>query len=321
MLVGEWAIALNLASMAVLCFLSCVLLLSVLWPLVERGLRPLSAQARKSLLWTWAGFPSALALTAMILLTPVYQGVLPTFCLDNAMVWHHVDVFSVTSWHGVLLALSPLPILWVISTHGYRCWRRRQELRLLTSLSGVTHRRFGQAPIVELDADQVGVFSTDTTCYLTRGLHEQLSAQELDIVTSHEQAHIARRDSRSRMMFSLLSAFYPTWVARRLRAAYCLATEQLADQAAVQRHTSVDVAATLVKVARLQQKTAALSNGAVAYFAVEQVSLRVQHLLDPDLVSVLPLRQAWLPIASVVLLLSLGMVDGLHHLAEIFFSH
>ena len=309
MLVGDWAIALNFAS-------------SVLWPFAEKRLREISAQMHKVLLWTWAGFPAAVAVTAMMLLTPGDGGVLPTFCWDNAILWHHVDVFSVTSWHGVLLSLSSLPLIWVLSRHGFRHWSYREGLRSLTSLSTRAPRRqVGQASVVELDADQVGVFSTDTTCYMTRGLLKRLSAQDVDIVTRHELAHIDHQDGRHRAVFSLLSAFYPSLVSRRLRASYCLATEQIADQAAVKHHSAVDVAAALVRVARLQQGLAGPSRGSVSFFAREQVSLRVEHLLDPARPSALPIRYACLPVAALVVLLSLGMVDGFHHLAEVFFSH
>lgn len=319
MVFGNWALVLNLASVAVLCFLSSLLLLTVLWPMAEKALPAVPAEKRKLLLWAWVTLPVLTAASAILLFLPAVQDAMQSI-FKAAPHWHHLYVFSTDSWHAVPLLMSLAFIAWVAFRHAHRHWRQRQSLRVLDSFSVDTDRRCGHAPVVVLDSDQVNVFSTDTICYVTRGLVGRLTAQELDIVTRHEAAHIERHDGRFRALFSLFSDYFPRPVAGRLRRAYCLATEQLADEAAARRHSALDVASTLVKVSRWQQVSQPGASG-LSYFAANQVASRVQQLLDPVAATATLPRHTLLITGTVIVLSSVGMVDGLHHLAEVFFSH
>lgn len=101
-------------------------------------------------------------------------------------------------------------------------------------------------------------------------------------------------------------------------AQYTLVTEQLADQYAARIADKTEVAKTLVWVAKRQLND---QNAlCAAFFSTRTLEQRIAQLLTPT-----PTSSAWMSlgagVAGGVLLLSIGLLDALHHLLDtVFYS-
>jgi hypothetical protein len=118
-------------------------------------------------------------------------------------------------------------------------------------------------------------------------------------------------------LIAFLSAYYPKKLAQLLNTKYALLTEQIADQSTVLIHSAEDVAATLVKVVRLNN--ALPKNTSLSFFGGNDISQRVQQLLTPTRKSM----PVIIPIAfmTVMLCFTIVAVDATHHLVESIFTH
>ena len=324
MLMGNWAVALNLASITFLTSLTLVVLLSLAWGFSVKTIDTSSTQRRRTVLWLWVLAPWLLGLAAMLLLSPYSQQSAISSPINAVAHWHHFDVFHVGSWHGIALLMCLAFTGWLFCRTVRRLYLQQQKIRTLCSLSALHAHSFRSAPVISLASDVPTAFTAGflrPTCYVSTGLAKRLTESELDIVVQHELAHRQRRDPLFALFFAALSGFYPRSVATQLTGRYSLVTEQLADQKASQRHAAIDIASTLIKVARLQKASPSVFAGAGAcYFGADNISQRVQHLLAPC--SSTPYPFLGLLVLMVVLLtVSTFMVDSLHHLIEFIFTH
>jgi Zn-dependent protease with chaperone function len=113
---------------------------------------------------------------------------------------------------------------------------------------------------------------------------EALSADELEAVVVHEQSHLAARDNLKRLLLRAcpdLLVFGP--LARRLEREWVHASEIAADAAAVRPGSAqaLDLAAALVKVARLLPGAEEPTLLTSALHGGDEVASRVRRLVDP----------------------------------------
>ena len=316
MIIGSAALFLNMVAVATVAFFFGVALVSAAglsgasWPSVQAG-------GRRRLLWLAVSIPWLLAagVSVFFLLSP---------SVDVAWVgrwihWHHLDTFNVYSWHSY-----PSLLLLLIVT----------VAAIKTRRSVIEHLRAYHLLTLALNDDQSlesrapQAFSAGflvPKVFITTGLINQLTENELQIVRQHEQAHVECRDSLQKLAFSFLSSFFILQVAQSLRRAMSLCIEQCADEHAVSQGADrVDVAMTLLKVTRLMRAHGAGNTAALqCAFDDSEIKERVGYLLLSQPAQRVSLRGAGLIgvlLSAMVVLCLLGM-DVFHHVIETLFNH
>lgn len=320
MIIGNWALVLNLASIGLMGLFIAHALQSISWLLIKKKLMALCPQSRKNLLLSWVVSPFILSLviTAFFYLSITGSHEI----LNNIAHWHHAYVFHFNSWHGFLLVSFILYFLWKLFL-AVRQWRSlRSDIKSLNLLSGVhTRSRCDDLNYYLLDSKSPAAFVAgiiNPKCYLTSGLKHQLSSNELNIVLKHEQAHIVFNDALSKYLFNLLTIFYPSKIRFQIKQNYILTLEQIADKEVSKSYKAVDVASTLVKVARLQKMHK--SQLSFCHFGNEHISLRVEQLIAPNAQTVLSKGMSIIGII-LLMLVTLSAIDASHHLVESLFNH
>ena len=333
MLINEWAIALNLFSIALMSLLAATALLAVISPFTARLITLLSARTQKKALWLFVTTPWTVSIICVLIFVPsLFQAETPLW-LDTLAHWHHPDVFYLDSWHGATLILFVLSAAYVLARKGLNAARHLNTLNTLTGLSHGKTRHWAQVntrqwqvgrDIVVLESQSPSAFSAGLLHpkgYVTTGLIEQLSETELDIIINHERAHIRHKDTQKKLLFALLASLYPGPLARRLNRLFSLASELLADAHVSKSYCNFDIAQTLVKATRIQRFFASNVNPAVVnYFIADNVDCRVRALVAPQKLRSFPWSYCLLIMTLTTILSSIG-VDSLHHLIEAVFSH
>ena len=159
-----------------------------------------------------------------------------------------------------------------------------------------------------------GLFSPKV--YLSRGLTERLTPDEMDMVHLHEASHIKSMDLMVRFIVSLLSFGQFSSVRSSLMDMLICAQEEVCDQKVARRFGRVETAETLIKVQRLRHSVAMLSPHCVAAIDHGDISARTLALLSPENAASGASR---LCIVAGGLLLALAMLvasEPLHHYFE-----
>jgi Zn-dependent protease with chaperone function len=324
MLTGELAILFNLINIAALGIAIALTLLLCLAPLIKRFVNTSSPVTLSKGLWVLVTLPWCVGLLCFVLFAPTVLLQNQYIWLTELVHWHHPKVFYFNSWHSWTLLVPMLFILFKMGKLFRHAYVNKRQIEALTQLSDAKRTLINSREIWLLNsgiptAFTAGLFSPK--CYLTKGLVEQVSAQELDIIIRHEMAHIAHKDSVFKMLFSLCAALYPNVIAKQLKKLFSLSKEQIADASVSQIHDKLDIATTLIKVARIQLSTPNhFTNKDVLFFGADDVSLRVKQLISADTKHTTPLLPSLVCI-GLLLLVSIASVDSLHHLIDAIFTH
>ena len=320
MLNGPLAVFLNFAGIAAMAAISTVLLLSLLWPVLKTKLTTLSLKSRKFVLWSWVCAPWLIACSTALSFLPSITPHMGNW-FGQVAHWHHPDTFVLTSWHALLL-YGIFAVTLLQSFKAFRRWHHgKNKLNTLLSLTGQQVIDTDQGPLHIISTHEVSAFTAGMrkpACYITSGLVRKLDTQEQSIVIGHEQAHVEQKDTLFKFLFNLLAGYFPKTVAKALSAEYGLLTELLADARVARRHGNDNVAAALVKVAKIQH--AGKPATSFSYFGASDLTTRVQALMMPQAQHALP-RSLILATAVLMMGLSTVTVDSLHHLIESIFSH
>ncbi len=217
----------------------------------------------------------------------------------------HGPVNDLAVWPALILGV------WIIARLVSR-WREfylpaRKYLKQLRRL-GVPRSSFIELPESSVAAFTVGILQSNI--FLSRGLLELCSDQDVKTILAHEQAHQRRFDNLRRIVAGLLIAPLPQPLTRTMIDDHQLLCEQACDDTAAKVISRESVAETVLKVARLQNPTPEYASA----FADSHTRLRIEALLKQ---SGRPLPEALLYIGSIAALgLFLTLVDPLHHLFE-----
>lgn len=323
MLISDIAVIMNLITIALLGFLVSALLLSITWRLIDKFVDSYSIQSQKVLILMWVSGPWILGLMTMLFFSPIFENTAIYRWVDNVVHWHSFYVFQLDSWHGVTIILFTLFSLALIVIRGSGLYRQGDALLTLSHFSNTVRGSKCYPGLQIIDSNIPTAFTSGLfrpVCYVSKGLIENLTDSELNIVVKHELAHARNKDPLSKTLIAFLSAYYPRKLAQGFNAKYALVTEFIADQSTATVYAAEDVAATLVKVARLQKAfPQRQSNTSQSYFGSHDITHRVQQLLTPTN-KPMPLI---VPIAfmSAMLCLTIFTVDATHHLVESIFTH
>jgi beta-lactamase regulating signal transducer with metallopeptidase domain len=323
MLINDLAVTMNLIAIALLGFFVAAVLLFFAWSVLGRLVETYSIQSQRTLIWLWALGPWILGLTTMLIFSPLFEATALYKWIESLAHWHHLYVFQLDSWHGmtvILFVLCSIGIIIVKGTQLYRQSNALYSLKHFLSPESLTHNN---QRVLFIDSSVCTAFTSGIfkpMCYVSKGLAENLNPTELDIVIEHELAHARNKDTLTRLCIAFLSAYYPKKFAIKLNAKYALITEHIADQSTVLKHSAEDVAATLLKVVRLQKPLPVNDvNTSLNYFGANDITQRIQQLLTPSKKSMPRL----IPIVFMLLMLSFTVVavDATHHIVESVFTH
>jgi Zn-dependent protease with chaperone function len=162
---------------------------------------------------------------------------------------------SVSAPLGVLAAAAVVVLLagvvrgaralWATSALERR-WRREGEPVSLPGSPVPAYRVRDAFPVLSV----VGLWRA--RLYVAAQVLEALTPSELDAALAHERAHLAARDNLKRVLLrSCPDVLAGTGLGRRLERQWARAAERAADKAAARGGAAVDLAAGIVKVARL----------------------------------------------------------------------
>lgn len=323
MLISDLAVVMNLMAIALLAFFVGAVLLSFTWLLLGRFVGLYSTGSQKVLIWTWMLGPWFLGLMTMLILSPLFEQTELYGLIESLAHWHHLYVFQLNSWHGISVILFVVFSFGLIVIKGSQVYRQNNALYTLKHFSTSQHSCGETQKVLIIDSDVPTAFTSglfSPICYVSKGLVDKLSPAELNIVIEHELAHARNKDPLFMLLIACLSAYYPNKLALLLNAKYRLMTEHVADQSTVLKHSAEDVAATILKVVRLQKSLSVKESGAyLCYFGANDITQRIQQLLQP---TKKPIPMI-IPVAFMLVMLCLNIVavDATHHLVESVFTH
>lgn len=326
MIDGNLAITLNIFAVTVLSFVIANIAMSTLFILFSEKLLSLQLSSRKNLLWLIVSSPWLVGSSAAIYFLYDCLFSTPLDEVNDLTHWHHMQTFSLTSWHSVTIAIACLLLLNTLIKQFKKLRKYQQDIALLTALSSAETENFKVLASQDTYAFTCGFRQPD--CFISEGLLNATSPQEQAVIKAHELAHADNFDPFKKWLFSLFAAFYLPSIAARLKLLMTLAMEQSADNSVREQDIEPTfIAQTLIKVARLnasanstKQHIAPDSSELLLNFGADVLEQRIYFLLDK--LTLKPINKAYALLFSLLLIgLCLTSVDSIHHLIEILFSH
>lgn len=245
-------------------------------PLIWRWRRPAdSASARAWTTLSLRALPTASAVAAAAFAAAAFARFEPRGREESAGI-----VMLILALSGLALLAGALVRLLRIHLRTRRVLRGWMASASPILLPGAPIPAFAvdaEFPIVAV----VGIFRP--RLILARSVIERCSAEELDAVLAHERGHLLRRDNARRALLQSLPdvlAWLP--IARQIDRAWHEATEEAADDLAVETSASmrVHLASALVRVARLAHLSAPVTDlPASALYRGEPLEYRIRRLL------------------------------------------
>jgi len=159
---------------------------------------------------------------------------------------------------------------------------------------------------------------------VSRAVIDACSEEELAAILQHEAAHLENRDNLKRLlMFSAPHLLAGAALSRSLERGWQQAAEEVADDRAGAPR-ALDLAAALIKVARLAQGCPAPPATVAAFCQGGDIDRRVRRLTEGPVRQAAHMRGstllagfATLAAAAFALALQTGALDGLHSLTEV----
>lgn len=293
-------------------WLALSVLFVLVYPLLRPSLLKLHPRHGSTLLLAYWVLPFAASLlsTLILFMPPAETLLVKAHC--------HVDCES----HAPLidspaLALAGIVLATLVVTMLF--WRFVTTLRRSRQLHAqfdVLGRRRGTW--YEMDSECPLVFTLGwwrPRIYLSSGLREACTAQDLDIILQHERAHQERRDNLRLLVARLCFAILPAPVSRHGLADLQGVTEQACDFRAAERCGELAVAETLLKIKRLVLSRPALLPRDAMAFAERDVETRIKALLQAS-ARIRLRRWQWLALLALGGVFLGTLVGPLHHGSE-----
>jgi Zn-dependent protease with chaperone function len=189
-------------------------------------------------------------------------------------------------------------------------WRSRQLTRAFRDLAPATSRGYSVLPIERPQAIVLGL--VQPRVYLSQGLLEAVTGDELAVVLAHEQAHVERREPLRRALTSVGLLFHLPGIARLIEQELTRTQEITADAAAARLvGDPMHVAEALVRFGRFRS-----AGPAAVEFSSGHLESRVRELLDPRPHVAGPSRPILVVILAVLCVVSLLAAHPLHVLNQ-----
>ncbi len=320
MIEGTLAIVLNTLTIIIITFVIANVAVSIVASLMTQSFLTIQVQSRKVALWLLITMPWLTSIGVALFFLNGYLSSKAFEAETEFAHWHHMAVFSWSTWHGATLIIALVFSCFILGKKFVQLKQHHHNLKSLTHFAKpLTDNVF------EIDMPKASAFTAGfihKKCYVTSGMLKEMTEAEVEVVLAHEKAHAKNNDPLKKWLFSLFAAFFIPSLATRLKLHMTLAMEQAADNAVVNdKLTPTFVAITLVRVARLNALYSPIkSNELVASFGADVLDQRIYFLLGQ--LTLKPVNK-WMTLILVIFILAASMssIDGLHHFVEIVFSH
>ncbi|WP_339897943.1 M56 family metallopeptidase [uncultured Gilvimarinus sp.] len=307
-------------------WLMLLALLRLCTPIIERWLSPLHPTEASLLLWMILVLPLCSALIiALELGSPAWSHwFVSEHCHNLAspdtaggelgqllLCGQHAPIAPHVPWLTSLAALAAVLFCgWLL----YRLWRSRQTVHSFIALADAHTLPY----VYVLPSDEPVAFTLGywrSRIFISRGLINRCSEHTIRAVVEHEKAHQLRHDNL-RLFIAKMAVLPGGWCLSALLSRLELANEQACDWYATRFVAPVEVASSIVTVARLHKHfyESKMPDDA-SYFCRSHIPERVKALID----SRYPERAGWrrplLAGTSALLAIAL-LLDPLHHWIE-----
>ena len=322
MILGDWGLSLNILSIVFVSLCVSLIFISVTSYFISDSINRFQANTRIRILWCIGILPWIISLFSVALLVgPELTSASETW-LSTFLHWHHIYQFEIFSWHGASLCVFSLVFFSVCLAKLSKAIKANKQLNQLDFFIQNANPKQG---LTVIKSEESRAFTTgffNPRSYITSGLSQQLTSQEVTVVTEHELAHARTHDPLRKYIFSLLTAFFPTFIAQNLNSNFSLALEQVADASVL---TAVNdetvIAKTLLKVSKLSHHSIGTKiTASNCHFSTHPLTLRIEYLLNDKKGQSFP-TLLFLLFSITVALLSTLSVDLFHHALERLFSH
>lgn len=322
MIYDQWALAFNLLTVGVLAFVVANIFVSSVFWSIKGKLADYAVSTRKSLLWLFVLTPWLIALSVTLFFSPLFQDSSTFTWLTDLAHWHHPDIFYFLSWHSFSLLIFVGFSLYVFTKKMINLYHNHHQISLLRALGTEKSK---QVTIIESSIPTAFTGGLiNPSCFISTGLIEQTSADELEVIIQHELAHVHHFDPLKKWLFSFFSAYFANNVKQLFISMMSLSMEQDADSFFVKnQQQSHNVASTLIKFTKLAANYSIhpqYKSELFVHFCRHSIEQRVLHLLNDKQFK--PFPKGGVLIAILLLaLISTTSVDSLHHVIETLFAH
>jgi len=279
------------------------------YPMIRTRLLRLHPGQSSVLLLCWLALPfiGSLIISAFLYWPDLAMHLVESHCHANSCRQHGPS----TPW-ALIPAMGLLGwVLFRMLLGGYQKWLPAWRLaRQLTDVSKVRGNYY-ELPTQVATAFTMGWLHPKI--FISQGLTEQCTPNDITCILDHEQGHRQRQDNLRHFLAWLLTApFLQSWV-QQVQDDHRLACEQACDLLACERLSPESVAGTLIHVARLQVGDCPTGSSA---FANNHTELRIRALLggQPERLKLSTLTV----ISGSLLLLLAALVNPIHYLLEWF---
>ncbi|PCH97644.1 MAG: hypothetical protein COB83_01590 [Gammaproteobacteria bacterium] len=327
MIYGQWALALNLLTVAILAFIVASIFVSIVFLCVKNKIPEYRVSTRKSLLWLFVLSPWLIAISVTLFFSPFFQSGAIFVWLTDFVHWHHPDIFYLLSWHSVSLIVFIGFSLSIALRKIVVAYKNHHQIKFLRTLATKKNEK-----VFIIDSSIPTAFTGGLMkpyCFISTGLMEQLDPDDIDIIIQHELAHAHYFDPLKKLMFSFFSAYFIPNVKQVLVLMMAITMEQAADSFLVKSQQQANnVANTLLKFTKLAtnyaihslSKNESHKNELLVHFLSQSLEQRVMHLLNNKQFKSFPLKIVLVTILLLALV-SITLVDTLHHVIEILLIH
>lgn len=320
MVEGHLAVFLNTVTIISIAFIVANITISIIVSLLVQKFINVQVKSRKIVLWLLVTMPwlASVGVALFFLNGYVFSTVLQSE--TQYAHWHHMDVFNWLSWHGVTLIIAFIFSFTLLATKIIQLKKHRKNISHLESLSKPL-----RSGVFEIESIEASAFTSGfihKRCFITSGMLNEMTKDEVDVILNHERAHAKVNDPLKKWLFSLFTSFFIPSLAAHLKLHMILVMEQAADNAVVNGGvTSTFVASTLLKAARLNTLYSPVNNyDLVANFGADVLEQRVFFLLGR--LTLKPVNKIVMAIlATLILSVCVSSIDGIHHLIETVLSH
>jgi len=295
---------------------------TLLYRLVGRKLTSLPCQIRSKILTAWLLSPIFIAV--VLSLSGMLFSWMESHEMANEHCISHQNSMAHLCWFDPVVHVSDY--LWiggmslVVLVTAFNAYKGAnlilKQWRFQSTLHAVSEQQ--ENNVFRIASEHFFVFSSGLflpQAFISSQLLEQLSAEELDVVLAHEQAHCQRRDILRRLLLGFAGLFHLPTTGQYLLNDLELAHEQICDNAAVQKVTNkVLVAETIIKVARQLQILTPKSKLGIASFNGSHIDIRIQQLLEQPKPVNAYILFCLIALLSLMMSSTLLLTMPLHHL-------
>ena len=322
MIYGQWALALNLLTIAVLAFVVANVFVSIAFWFVKNSIQNYTVSTRKSLLWLCVLSPWIIALTVTLFFSPFFQSGEVFVWLTELAHWHHPDIFYFLSWHSISLIIFFGFSIYIAIGSLVLAYKNHHQIRFLRTLATKKSEN-----VLIIDSPIPTAFTgglIKPSCFISSGLIELLNSDDIEIIIQHELSHLHYADPLKKWIFSFFAAYFTPNINKMLKSMMAISMEQAADSFFVKSQQQAhNVASTLVRFTKLAAKysiSKQYKSELLVHFCRQSIEQRVLQLLSDTQFKPFPMKVVFLGVILLAVI-STTSVDSLHHAIETLFNH